>query len=330
MEITNWGIIGPGNIARDFATDLRFIAQPQHIKAVLGHRPETTSEFAREFQVPDSYTDFDQFINNASVDAVYIATPHPQHFEQALSCLQKKIPVLCEKPMTINADQSRKLIAAANKHHSFLMEGMWIRFLPAIQQLLSLINEGIIGDIISVKASMYYKAPHEPGSRYFDPALGGGSLLDLGIYPIFLAHLLLGRPITIKATGTLSAEGVDENCSVLLQFKKGQQAILESSLLLSQPEIPAEITGEKGTIRILHPWFEKTKGLELHLYGENKVLYPCDWSGHGLYFEVQEVLNCIADKKIESESLSHAFSLEMIETMDEIRQQINVTYDLYE
>jgi predicted dehydrogenase len=329
MSITNWGIIGPGNIARDFAKDLTFIPEPQHIAAVVGHRPESTNEFAREFMVPDSYTDFDQFINNAAIDAVYIATPHPQHFDHALSCLQKKIPVLCEKPMTINAEQSARLIAASREHNTFLMEGMWIRFLPGIQHLLSIIKEGIIGNLVSVKASMSYLAPHEPGSRYFDPALGGGSLLDLGIYPVFLAHLLLGKPGTIKAIGTLSPEGVDEACSMLLHFEQGQHAMLESSLI-SQTDMPAEIAGEKGIIKILHPWFEKTKGLELHRYGKGKILYPCDWEGHGLHFEIQEVLNCIADNKIESESLPHALSMEMIETMDEIRNQIHVAYDLYE
>ncbi len=329
MKVTNWGIIGPGSIARDFARDLNLLRKPQQITAIVGHRPDSTREFAEEFGVARSYTDFNEFINKETVDAVYIATPHPQHFEQSLACLLKKIPVLCEKPMTINADQCRKLIAVAREHQTFLMEGMWIRFLPSIRQTLRLIGEGKIGNVISVKASMSYKAPQEPGSRYFDPALGGGSLLDLGIYPVFLAHLLLGKPSTIKSIGTLSPEGVDEACSVLLHFKSGQQAILESSLL-AQTDMPAEITGEKGTIKILHPWFEKSEGIELQVYGEDKVLYPCDWEGHGLHFETEEVLACIAAKKIESESLSHAFSLEIMETMDEIRSQINVTYDLYE
>lgn len=329
MKETNWGIIGPGNIAHDFARDLRLIPVLQKITAVVGHNTESTGEFAREFNVPDTYTDFDEFIKNKLMDAVYIATPHPQHFEQALACIQKNIPVLCEKPMTINADQCRELIAAARKHKTFLMEGMWIRFLPSIQQVLSIIQQGKIGNVVSVKASMCYKAPYDPDSRYFDPALGGGSLLDLGIYPVFLAHLLMGKPDTIKAVGTLSKEGVDETCSVLFHYKTGQHAILESSLI-AQTDMPAEITGEKGVIKILDPWYEKANGIELNEYNEGKIIYPCKWQGHGLQYEAIEVLNCIQQNKIESDILSHAFSLELIQTMDEIRSQIHVTYDLYE
>ncbi|MGZ5220659.1 MAG: Gfo/Idh/MocA family protein [Chitinophagaceae bacterium] len=329
MKETNWGIIGPGNIAHDFARDLRLIPVLQRITAVVGQNTDSTVEFAREFNVPETYTDFDDFLKNKSMDAVYIATPHPQHFEQALACLQQNIPVLCEKPMTINADQCGELIAAARKHKTFLMEGMWIRFLPSIQQVLSIIQQGKIGNVVSVKASMCYKAPYDPDSRYFDPALGGGSLLDLGIYPVFLACLLMGKPDTIKAVATLSKEGVDEACSVLFHYKTGQHAILESSLV-AQTDMPAEITGEKGVIKILDPWFEKASGIELNEYNEGKIIYPCNWQGHGLQYEAIEVLNCIQQNKIESDMISHAFSLETIQIMDKIRSQINVTYDLYE
>jgi predicted dehydrogenase len=194
---------------------------------------------------------------------------------------------------------------------------------------LSIIKDGRIGKIVSIKASMCYKAPQEPNSRYFDPALGGGSLLDLGIYPIFLAHLLLGKPDTLKAVGSLSSKGVDEACSVLFHYNTGQQAILESSLL-AQTDMPAEITGEKGTIKILDPWYEKSAGIELNLYNEEKIIYPCVWEGHGLQYETEEVLNCIQQGKLESDQMSHAFSLEMITIMDEIRNQIQVSYDMYE
>jgi predicted dehydrogenase len=329
MTETNWGIIGPGNIAHDFARDLRLVSVLQRVVAVMGNHGQSTAEFAREFNVPACYTDINSFINDKKVDAVYIASPHPQHYEQALVCLRNNKAVLCEKPMTINADQSRQLIAAAHKHKTFLMEGMWIRFLPGIQQVISLISQNRIGNIISIKASISYKAPSDPHSRFFDPAKGGGSLLDLGIYPVFLACLLLGKPHSIKATAILSDEGVDKACSILFEYKSGQQAILESSLLI-QSEQPAEISGENGTIRILNPWFEKSKGIELVLNENEPIIYPSNWEGHGLHYEVQEVLNCLKQNKIESDRMSHAFSLDMIEVMDEIRKQAHVTYDMYE
>jgi len=329
MTEINWGIIGPGNIAHDFARDLRLVPVMQRITAVMGHSSQSTGEFAREFNVPASYTDIRDLVMDKNVDAVYIASPHPQHYEQALACLSHNKAVLCEKPMTINADQSRQLVAAAQKHKTFLMEGMWIRFLPSIQQLVSLISQGMIGNVVSIKASMNYKAPPDLHSRYFDPAKGGGSLLDLGIYPVFLACLVLGRPRSVTAKAILSGEGIDKACSMLFEYRSGQKAILESSLLSSSDQ-PAEITGEKGTIKILHPWFEKSTGIELTVDGEHPVIYPCNWEGHGLHYEVREVINCIQQQKIESDAMSHAFSLDMIEVMDEIRRQIDVTYELYE
>ncbi|MEI9946986.1 MAG: Gfo/Idh/MocA family oxidoreductase [Chitinophagaceae bacterium] len=329
MKITKWGIVGPGSIARDFVKDLSLISSTQLVQAVLGHTEKNTLQFAKEFNVPQVFMELDDFIEKADIDIVYVASPHALHHEQVLACLKKKIPVLCEKPLTINANQSMELIDTARINNTFLMEGMWLRFLPSIKLMMELINAGKIGNIISVKASISYKAPHDPGSRYFDPAMGGGSLLDLGIYPVFLALLLLGKPDTIKAIGSLSEEGVDENCSMLFHYKNGQQAILESSLI-SQTEMPAEIIGEKGIIKILNPWFEKAAGLELNVYNEGKIILPCRWEGHGLHFETEEVLNCIEENKIESDVFPHHFSLDLIMLMDKIRNQVHVIYEMDE
>lgn len=329
MIETKWGIIGPGNIAHDFARDLRVIPVQQQVVAVMGPHSESTTEFAREFNVKNIYTDFDDFLNDKNIEAVYIASPHPQHYQQALACLEHNKAVLCEKPMTINADQCQTLITAAQVHKTFLMEGMWIRFLPSIQQVVSLVSQGRIGNIISVNASIDYKAPEESNSRYFDPAKGGGSLLDLGIYPVFLACLLLGKPHSIESTAILSEEGVDKECTSTFRYSSGQQAIIRSSLL-SQTEKPAEIKGELGTIRILQPWFERSSGIELRVGNEEPIIYPCNWEGHGLHYEVREVLNCLQQNKIESDQFPHGFSLDMITVMDEIRKQVQVTYDMYE
>jgi predicted dehydrogenase len=329
MSPMKWGIIGPGNIARTFASDLSYSNLPQQVVAVLGHHSQATFEFAKEFQVQDYYTHLNDFLKNKNIDAVYIATPHPQHFNQALACLERKIPVLCEKPMTLNSDQCQKLIEASEKNRTFLMEGMWIRFLPSIRLVMSLIEQGLIGKVLSVRASVSFKAPHEPNSRFFDPEKGGGSLLDLGIYPVFLAMLLLGKPCSTSAIGKLSEEKIDEACSIILHFKDGRHANLESSLV-SALEIPAEIIGEKGTIKILNPWFEKASGIELELEGEGKIIYPCSWEGHGLYFETEEVINCIQHNKISSDLLTHCLSLDMIKVLDDIREQIDLTYEMYE
>jgi predicted dehydrogenase len=329
MQSLNWGIIGPGNIAHDFAPDLELVRPAQKIKAVLGHTEESAHTFSREFNVPGVFTDLDTFVNEAGIDIAYIATPHPKHYEQALACLQKKIHILCEKPMTINAEQAAKLIAMSEKNKCFLMEAMWIRFLPSIEKVLDFIKAGAIGKIVSIKASMGFKAPKDDNSRYFNPALGGGSLLDLGIYPVFLAQLLLGQAKEIKAIGTLTDKGIDQSCAILLNYKNGSHAILESSLV-SQSDIPAEIAGEKGILRILNPWFEKSLGVELQPYDKEKIFYPCEWEGHGLQFEITEVLRCLQNNQVESELFSHAFSRQLSETMDEIRSQVKISYRAYE
>ena len=329
MKYTRWGIIGPGKIAHDFAKDLALLDGPQTITAVLGKQIEEAKSFAHSYSAPQVFTKLDEFIEKAGIDIAYIATPHTLHHKEALACLQHNIPVLCEKPMTINLDQCDELIAASREHHTFLMEGMWIRFLPGIKQSLAMVERGDIGRIISVKASMGFKAPKDPNSRLFNPDLGGGSLLDLGIYPVFLSVLLMGRPTAINATATLTKQGIDEHCSILFKYPNGQQAILESTLL-SDKNVAAEITGDKGSIRILDPWFEKSEGLEIEINGKGKVIYPTRWQGHGLHFEATEALSCLRDNKIESDLLPHRFSRELIGIMDEIRQQIHVSYEMYE
>lgn len=322
---TRWGIIGPGSIARLFARDLSLIAVPQEIVAVLGHSQEGTKAFAEELNIPHAYTDPSRWLEKVRPDIVYIATPHPDHFQHALDCLEKKIPVLCEKPMTVNTEQCQQLINAARDNKTFLMEGMWVRFLPSLQLVLNLIEEGRIGNVLAIKASTTFRAMPEDGSRYFDPEKGGGSLLDLGIYPVYLAQLLLGKPRSIKAIAKLSDEHVDENCSILLQYRNGAYAMLESSLI-AESDAPAEITGDKGSIKIFHPWFEKASGIELTERGEGKIIYPCSWEGHGMQFETEEVLHCLAENKTESELHPLSASLDLITTLDEIRRQINVEY----
>jgi len=329
MKSTKWGIIGPGRIAHDFVKDLNHVNDHQQVLAVLGRTEDSAVQFAREYNIPKWYTDLDTFLSTSGVDAVYIATPHTLHYEQAKACLGKGIPVLCEKPMTINAEQATDLFETAKENNTFLMEGMWIRFVPSICMVLDLIKKGTIGKLICLKASMSYKAPYDASSRYFNPELGGGSLLDLGIYPVYLALQLLGKPHAIKAVGKLSDEDIDEACSVLLHYRNGQYAILESSLV-AQTELVAEIFGEKGTIKILSPWNEKPAGIQLDLVDSGKIIYPCKWEGYGFQYEVEEMLSCLAKNKIESELLPHQFSLDMVRTMDEIRQQIHVKYDMFE
>lgn len=326
MKPFNWGIIGPGSIAKDFTNDLKYVRRPQAVTAVLSHRKKSAVEFAEQYKVKSYYTDLKKFLDHQHIDAVYIATPHTFHFDQALACLERGIPVLCEKPLVINASQAKKLHAASKKNKTLLIDGMWIRFLPSIQKVLQLISSGAIGKVRSVKASMSYHAPKNKNNRYFDPELGGGSLLDLGIYPVFLAQLLLGVPQKIKAIGNLSKEGIDETCAALFQYKNDEHAFIESSII-TRTELSAEIGGDKASIKILSPWNEMPEAIVVTANdGKKTKRYPCKWKGRGFQYEVEEVLRCIKNGQTESRLYDHQFSIDIMETLDKIRRQIDVKY----
>jgi predicted dehydrogenase len=329
MTSYNWGIIGPGSIARDFANDMKLVSSPQKITAVLSDHMDSANEFADEYGVDVRTTEMDEFVRKGNVQIAYIATPHPFHYEAIKACLENHIAVLSEKPIVINYDQYEELRNLSVKNNTFLMEGMWIRFLPSFRKLMEQIDQKKIGDIISIKASMYYKAPEDENNRYYDPDKGGGSLLDLGVYCVFLSTLLLGKPRKIKAVGRLSEQGIDEACAMLLSYSHGRYAMLESSLLIKN-NIAAEIFGTEGVIRILNPWFEKAPGIEVELFNGKKENFSLGWEGHGFQYEIEEVINCLDSQKIDSDLLPGNLSGEVLKIMDEIRNQLNVTYDKFE
>jgi len=326
MDTFSWGIIGPGNIATEFAHDLEQIKSARHrIGAVLSHSLEKAAAFAEKEDAPRYFEDIDSFLREAKIDAVYIATPHPLHHEATLRCLQHKLPVLCEKPLAMNSREVKEMVEAATKNQTFLMEGMWIRFLPSILKVLTLLESNAIGKVLSIKADMSYKAPFDPESRYFNPSLGGGSLLDLGIYPVFLAHLLLGKPTSIKAFARLSDKQIDEACAAVLSYGNHAYALIESSLI-TQTALTATIQGETGRIHIGTRWNEKPSGIILTSFDGIELQYPCEWEGHGLQYEAEEVYHCVRQGKLYSDKLCHQFSLDLMATLDAIRQQTQIIY----
>ncbi len=323
-----WGIIGPGNIAKEFADDLQYVQNKKcEVGPVLGNKPEHTEEFIKKFGGVEA-SDIDAFIKNKP-DAVYVATPHPLHFDHTLTCLENKIPVLCEKPLAINEKQVSDLINASKKNNAFLMEGMWTRFLPSFQFLISIIEAGTIGEILHLHADMSFIAEKNKNNRFFNPELGGGSLLDVGIYPIYLSYFLLGNPDKIFACGKVNEAHIDETCGITLKFNNGKYAMLESSII-TQTEGSAWIYGSEGTIRIKKPWTEHPEKIEVIINNESSFKHIPSWPGRGFQYETEEVIKCLDEKKIESEIVSHNASLSVVKIMDEVRSQLNVVYPEYE
>ena len=319
----NWGIIGPGKIAHKFAQDLSLLPGAK-LHAVASRSLEKAQDFARTYGAPHAFGSYEEIVHCPGLDVVYVATPHSGHFANALLCLENRIPVLVEKPFTINAKEAKILIDAAKQHQTFLMEAFWTRFLPTIKTMLDLIEEGRIGRVTGVKADFGFHSTFDPESRLYNRALGGGALLDIGVYPVFLALLLFGRPQEIKALATLSPTMVDEEIGILFRYAGGEMAHLHASVR-SQTKTEAFIYGETGTIHLHTRWHEPTSMTILHPDSRPEYL-QWDFHSKGYAYEAVEVMNCLIEGQLESADLPLSFSLDLMETLDAIRTQVGLTY----
>lgn len=312
MEPFKWGVIGSIEKAQLFAADLPYASYPHRLHAFLG---DDGRPLPADPSVTNVYTNLQDFLQS-DIDAAYIASPYAQHYAQVKQCLLHGIPVLCERPIAQSADELKHLIELSEHNRTFMMEAMWIRFLPSIKKVLSIISSGAIGDILSVKASVHYK-PNDAGTKLH----AGGALFELGIYPVFLCTLLLGRPEYVQATGKKSESGEDDFFSAFLSYEGGQYGFIETTRQ-TRGDSSAHITGEKGSISIKNPWSVKPEGIEVDFFDGTKVLHKSEWEGYGLHFELDEVYESVQEGVIESQLYCHQFSLDVMETMDAIRQQL--------
>ena len=327
MKTFNWGIIGLGKIAHNFAKDLQVLPNA-HLHAVASRSEERSQLFAQQYDVPYSFGVYEDIFNAPNLDAIYIATPHTGHYENTLMCLTHHIPVLCEKPLAMNHLQAKEMIAASKAHQTFLMEALWSRFLPPIQKTLEIITGGGLGEIISIRADFGFKAPFLPEKRLFNRDLGGGALLDIGLYPVFLALLLMGKPDHIKAFANLGNTKVDEECGILLQYNSGKMAHLHATLRATTP-CEAFIYGERGNIHIRSRWHEAQSLIYEPEGGEAKI-FRFDYKAKGYYLEAIEVMNCVTAGKLESDQMPLSFSLQLMELLDAIREEAGIAYPLYD
>lgn len=224
-----WGILATGGIAASFAEDLRELKDDAEIVAVGSRRLESARAFADRFGIPRAYGSWTELADDEGVDVVYVATPHSAHRVAAGLCLRAGRSVLCEKPFTVNAVEARELADLARTHGRFLMEAMWTYCNPVVRRLTELVADGAVGEVRSVHADFGLAGPFDPGHRLLDPALGGGALLDLGVYPVSFAHLLLGEPDEVQAWAHLTEDGVDDNTGMLLGYDSGAMAVLSCS-----------------------------------------------------------------------------------------------------
>jgi predicted dehydrogenase len=322
-KIFNWGIIGLGKIAESFANDLKLLPEAR-LFAVASRSQQKAELFAKKFNSVHAYGSYVDIVRNKDIDIIYIATPHSLHCENTLMCLENKIAVLCEKPLAINLAEVKRMISCSVENNTFLMEAMWTRFLPSIEKLLELLEKKVTGNIQLIRADFGFKAPKDKNNRLFNINLGGGSLLDVGIYPVFLSLLILGMPSVIEATANIGPTGVDESCGITLKNNKGQIASLFSSIV-ARTGIEAEIIGDNGRILLHSEFFRPTILSVIRQDGSIETIEP-NYTGKGFTYEAAEVMYCIEKGSIESKKMSHGLSLQLMEVLDKIREKSGIHY----
>jgi predicted dehydrogenase len=323
MTTTRWGILGTGGIASAFAGDLP-LASGAVLAAVGSRHLDTAREFAAKYGFARAHGSWAELAADPEVDVIYVATPHAFHYDAAMACLAGGKAVLCEKPMTLDLASSARLALEARTRGLFLMEAMWMRCNPAIRSIVALIDEGVIGEVKAVHADFGLQGPFPATHRLRDPALGGGALLDLGVYPINLAHLVLGAPATVESWAHLTPEGVDENTGILFGYASGAMAALTCSIN-GLTRNAASITGTLGRID-LPPYFYMPRSYTLTLAGGSPQEFEYPFEGRGYQFEAAEVMRCLAAGELESPLMPQETTLEIMNLMDTVRAEVGVAY----
>jgi len=319
----NWGIIGLGNIAHKFATDLLTIEDAK-IYAVASRNQEKANEFASKYNATKAYSSYEALAKDPHIDAVYIATPHTLHKENTILCLDHGIAVLCEQPFPTDSDALNENIAKAKDKNVLLMEALWTYFLPHYRYVLKALEDRIYGDVLKLEADFGFYRAFDNSSRLFNKSLGGGSLLDIGIYPIFASLSALGIPKHIKANATYFENGADSSCDMVFEYEKNVKAILKSTLIEDTPT-EAIFYCKKGIIKINHQFHNPSTISLIPNEGEAETI---DFNNKtiGYNYEAIHFNELLRQGKTESNVMSFEFSQSLIKTLDDVRNLINLHY----
>ena len=318
-----WGILGCGNIANKFATDLQMVSGSV-LRAVASRDPERAQKFAIKHTAKRIYSNYTALVNDPDLDVIYVATTHNFHYEHAALCLAANKAVLCEKPICVNAQQAQKLVELSRKKDIFLMEAMWTLFFPTVTRLIKDIDSGIIGTPQLVQADFGITKPQEAGSRFYEKKLAAGALLDLGIYTINFANIVFGsHPERISGYAQFTDQGVDRLSTYNLIYSEGRQALLSAAIALPTPH-QARIYGDKG--RIVVDDFYHPQQYQIILNGKKPKLVNEGFDGFGYLYEAREVQQCLLGGKTESMICSLDETVAIMQVMDDLRKQWGLRY----
>ncbi|WP_405581568.1 Gfo/Idh/MocA family protein [Streptomyces sp. NBC_01092] len=325
-QSVRWGILATGGIAAAFTADLVDLPDAE-VVAVASRRQDSADAFAERFGIPRAYGDWEALAEDGDIDVVYVATPHSAHRTAAGLCLEAGRNVLCEKAFTLNAREAGELVALAKARGSFLMEAMWMYCNPLIRRLKALVDDGAIGEVRHVQADFGLAGPFPAAHRLRDPAQGGGALLDLGVYPVSFAQLLLGEPSDVTARATLSAEGVDLQTGAVLSWDSGALASVHCSIV-GGTATAASITGSAGRIDVPSGFFFPDRFV-LHRDGRDPEEFtadPADGPRNSLRHEAAEVMRALRAGETESPLVPLEGTLAVMRTLDAIRNRVGVRY----
>ncbi|MCU1569905.1 MAG: gfo/Idh/MocA family oxidoreductase [Naasia sp.] len=322
-EQIGWGILATGGIAKAFTRDLAVAGLTA--VAVGSRSQESADAFGQEFGVPHRHPSYEALVQDPDVDIVYIATPHPGHAEAALLALEAGKHVLIEKPFTVNADEARKVTSLAAEKNLLVLEAMWPRFLPHMIRLHEILDDGTLGDVRTVIADHNQDLPKDPKHRINNPDLGGGALLDLGIYPVSFAVDMLGAPTRVSAMASFTATGVDRQTAILLEHEGGRQSLLHTALDTKGPNT-ASVIGTLGRVDIDSVWYSPTSFTVYDNTGGMVERYESSIEGRGMQYEALEAERLIRAGEIASPRLSPAESVAIMDVLDDIRSQIGLRY----
>jgi predicted dehydrogenase len=323
MSTVRWGVVGTGGIASAFVDDLRFVEGAAAV-AVGSRAQESADRFAAEHSIGRAHPTYEALVTDDEVDVVYVATPHPGHHAAALMAIEAGKAVLVEKPFTMDAAEAESLVTAARDRGVFLMEAMWARFVPWAVRLRELLADGTLGEVREVIADHGQWFPQDASHRLFAPELGGGALLDLGVYPMSFASMVLGTPSKVTAVSDPAFTGVDATTSMLMQYAGGAHAVLTATLTAAGPTTAA-VVGTDARVLVDGPFYTPT-GFTLTRRDGTSERFDQPVEGRGMWCEAAEVVRCLREGRLESDVTPLAETVAIMATMDEVRRQIGLTY----
>jgi len=319
-----WGILATGGIARTFAADLALLPDTELL--AVGSRAQGTADaFGDEFGVPRRYGSYAKLVADPDVDAVYVSTPHPGHHDAALLAIEAGKAVLVEKPFTMDGAEARAVVGAARARGVLCVEAMWTRFLPHVARIREILAAGTLGEVVYVTADHGQWFAEDPAFRLFAPALGGGALLDLGIYPVSFAHFVLGVPATVTAVSRPAFTGVDATTSMIFTYDTGAHAVLATSLAAASDN-PAAIYGTEARLEIDGWFYIPTSFRVIARDGTELERFDGTGPGRGMQFEAADVNRCLRAGLTESPLLPLDETVAIMDTLDEVRRQIGLDY----